>query len=668
MPRSIYRPLDKARHEVRLLILHPSYKSQRPSFEAPIKCNLKTVAFRYSFSRSGGYFQRPEPYIALSYAWGDPGQTKPITVNGVRMQVTMNLHNALRHIRKRRKRTVLWVDAICINQEDDDEKSFQVGTLMRHIYEQAQGVIAWLGEPTCFDAEILARGVLTASDDDLGNVLKLIGAIIERHDMATGYSWDLECFERMFRMPWWGRVWVVQEVLLAKHLVFKYGRLEMTPSAIVHFFRYCVRVGGRITEQGSSGSPSSNDNLMLVATLNRRDTEKFTNMSLYEYMCFYGSRQASNPRDKIYAFMGVAKDTDDYDPPDYTKRAEDVYINFAMTLALQNGSLDFLDGAGVGHVARSAHPGLTLPSWVPDWTRLTSSRTWMPINDGRKAMGRPPEYRFSDSHEILYAQGVVYDVVSEVVPTPTNKASFPLRWDRFLPQNKPPPYRTGIPALQAYFRAFDFDYDFPEAQPLGDTDSISIFRSFTSFLLAGSRESLEEVEYLSSLTTISEGEETMSEEEETISEEEEKLKKIAVRSMEPFLKFTGDDRRERSDATILGDFFSEVDAHRYLEWLENDDLHTRFLRTTQYLERKAYYFCDRALFWTDQGFIGHGFAEVRAGDMVCCLLGYHCPIILRPEGAYYIVVGHCFVLGLMDSEVINKLEQSEIHLREISIK
>ncbi|KAL1890894.1 hypothetical protein Sste5346_008035, partial [Sporothrix stenoceras] len=60
-------------------------------------------------------------------------------------------------------------------------------------------------------------------------------------------------------------------------------------------------------------------------------------MSLYHFMCFYGSRQASNPHDKIYAFMGVAKDTDNYDPPDYAKRVEDVYINFAMTLALEDG-------------------------------------------------------------------------------------------------------------------------------------------------------------------------------------------------------------------------------------------------------------------------------------------------------------------------------------------
>ncbi|VUC27776.1 unnamed protein product [Clonostachys rosea] len=642
MPRSIYRPLDKARHEVRLLILHPSYKSQGPSFEAPIRCNLKTVSFSCPSSYSYGHIRSPEPYTALSYAWGDPGQTKAITVNGVRMQATMNLDNALRHIRKRRNQTILWVDAICINQKDDDEKSFQVGTLMRHIYEQAQCVVAWLGEPTPFDAKILARRAQATSGDSLGKLLEVINCIIERYDMATGYSWDLECFERMFRMPWWGRVWVVQEVLLAKHLIFKYGRLEMTPSTIMDVFRYCMRVGGRITEQGTSDSPSFNDNAILIATLNRGNNEELTNMSLYNYMCFYGSRKASNPHDKIYALMGVAEDADDYDPPDYTKRVEDVFINFAMILGLQGGSLDFLDGAGVGHIARSGNSGLNLPSWVPDWTRLTSARTWMPINCGGQAMGRPPDYRFSDPHEILYAQGVVYDVISEVVPTPTNKASFPLR--------------TGIPALQAYFRAFDFDYDFHEEQTLGGTDSISMFRSFTSFLLAGSPESLEEIEYLSSLATDSE------------SEEEEQLTKIAVRSIEPFLKFTGDERRGRSDATILKDFFSEVDAHRYLEWLENDDLHTRFLRTTRYLRRKAYYFCDRALFWTGRGFIGHGFADVRAGDMVCRLLGYHCPIILRPEGAYYVVVGHCFVLGLMDGEEIDELEQSETHLQEISIK
>ncbi|CAG9939676.1 unnamed protein product [Clonostachys rosea f. rosea IK726] len=92
-------------------------------------------------------------FNALSYVWGDPAVTDTILVNGHKIQVTTNLVSALqcapRHLResKHAMSLKLWVDAICINQEDINEKSHQV-SLMKDIYSQSGVVLCWLGSPS----------------------------------------------------------------------------------------------------------------------------------------------------------------------------------------------------------------------------------------------------------------------------------------------------------------------------------------------------------------------------------------------------------------------------------------------------------------------------------------------------------------------------------------
>jgi hypothetical protein len=98
------------------------------------------------------------PYIALSYTWGDPNDTVPVLCDGRVIDVTRNFKEALWQFREDRKRLVrqsvptvshykllhFWVDAVCINQANDKEKSFQV-SLMTEIYKRARHVFAWLG-------------------------------------------------------------------------------------------------------------------------------------------------------------------------------------------------------------------------------------------------------------------------------------------------------------------------------------------------------------------------------------------------------------------------------------------------------------------------------------------------------------------------------------------
>ncbi|PVH77802.1 HET-domain-containing protein, partial [Cadophora sp. DSE1049] len=126
--RSPYtRRLSANHQEIRTLQIQPGAKDD------PIICTLQTVSLNY----------KPE-FAALSYVWGSPGATKSIIVEGVQFQATANLEAALRHIRDETTPKNMWIDAICINQSDMEERIQQV-QLMRALYTGASEVLIWLG-------------------------------------------------------------------------------------------------------------------------------------------------------------------------------------------------------------------------------------------------------------------------------------------------------------------------------------------------------------------------------------------------------------------------------------------------------------------------------------------------------------------------------------------
>jgi hypothetical protein len=89
----------------------------------------------------------PAAYDALSYEWGAPEPKFSIDVGNGSIQVTKNCYEALLRLRHRARKRTLWIDAICINQRDEKDKSHQVA-MMADIYSKADRVIVWLGERT----------------------------------------------------------------------------------------------------------------------------------------------------------------------------------------------------------------------------------------------------------------------------------------------------------------------------------------------------------------------------------------------------------------------------------------------------------------------------------------------------------------------------------------
>lgn len=126
----MYKALDPAKHEIRVLLLLPDR-----DIDATIQCQLVYASLD----------DEDLQYEALSYGWGDPEPAQDIEVDGTACQVGPNLHSALRRLRSKDAIRRLWVDALCINQKHNGEKSHQVAQMGR-IFTGATQTNAWLGE------------------------------------------------------------------------------------------------------------------------------------------------------------------------------------------------------------------------------------------------------------------------------------------------------------------------------------------------------------------------------------------------------------------------------------------------------------------------------------------------------------------------------------------
>jgi hypothetical protein len=125
----IYRPLKSHTRTIRLV------KIETPEYDgARLRCQLVHRAF-----------DQTPTYYALSYRWGDESAQKRIILNGSKFPVRRNLYDALRFLQNRDEDVLIWIDAICINQDDFEERSQQV-RIMHLIYQRATKVVVWLGK------------------------------------------------------------------------------------------------------------------------------------------------------------------------------------------------------------------------------------------------------------------------------------------------------------------------------------------------------------------------------------------------------------------------------------------------------------------------------------------------------------------------------------------
>jgi hypothetical protein len=341
----IYEALYSSKSEIRLLRVHPSN-------DGVIQCNLTRCSLDTD----------PE-YYALSYVWGDLAVTKNILVDGKKFPATTNLVAALEIISRITSEipsfsssTFFWIDAICINQEDIEERSSQV-QMMGSIFEKAHAVLAWLGPEENHSTEVIAimeqiaTEIRTCANADVDILSRLapLGLLDELHletsetsllSLALSRLRDFECL--LSERPFWGRAWILQELVLANHVIFVCGR-----SGFEYF--HIREIADWIANLPAEAKPAAiewGDWLLFktdfeklffvpMKSLLLKGKEKDTSRSHGPYIAAWFifkvacSLLATDPRDKVYSFLGLMNIGIE---ADYSKPSELVYLEVATTM------------------------------------------------------------------------------------------------------------------------------------------------------------------------------------------------------------------------------------------------------------------------------------------------------------------------------------------------
>jgi hypothetical protein len=431
--RHNYCSLNSALREIRLLVL------QAGTCDEPLQCRLLTA------SLSGN-----AKYNALSYVWGEYASSSTveptILIDRKSFVVTPNLHAALVHLRPPvgSDQLLLWVDAVCINQNDLIERNSQVA-MMRDIYASAAQVTIWLGEEdedsdTAFDSLPIVIGKEPWPEDGVSQ------SKIRRH--CASFFFGLSD-----RRSWLSRVWILQELAMGpSDPVVVCGHKHALWSTLVAAWQAIAKealadFGTRRKEPTADDEASNNEpdgEILTLAKLDmlhslRQATQFQGGDSLKKLLIISRTSAATDPRDRIYGLLGLL-DEAALDPAsripipvDYRKSCSDVYVDAMAHIFSTGEGPYFLSGVCLsgGPCAAPQIPSLPtsaqldLPSWVPDFTRQGLDQTTQPFGyqfhppTTMHASGAGQDAKNGTvlpDRRILQVEGLIVDTILNVVP------------------------------------------------------------------------------------------------------------------------------------------------------------------------------------------------------------------------------------------------------------
>ena len=374
-------------------------------------------------------------YETLSYTWGEAVSDKYIILHGdtggARFDIGLNLYHALHAFRHAENVRELWIDAICINQEDNDEKARQI-PLMRRIYEGSIQTLVWLGKSTSESrpAMNLARALHNAWVNCGGNVPK-IGTFnsneLKQHGLPSLFSTNYVKLLTMLEQPWFTRAWIVQEVTVSKKSVVFWGSETIEWQHLVLGIDFALRA-----QLPFALHPAVN---RFVPIAEEAANYRASSCRLLSALLRHRPCAATNPVDKVYAFLGLTeRGAGNYVPikVDYKQDLATCYTNVAREICAHDQSLDILS------VAATPFPSLVdgLPTWVPDWSPAMGAALRQTFNGETTSLAnaegsgkrRSPQFcaarqtpyvrKGSTEENCLHVEGHLFDTITRVEARP----------------------------------------------------------------------------------------------------------------------------------------------------------------------------------------------------------------------------------------------------------
>ncbi|KAK3987186.1 heterokaryon incompatibility protein-domain-containing protein [Cladorrhinum sp. PSN332] len=331
-------------------------------------------------------------FEALSYVWGLPPKDSTYQVSIMTndsddiypLELTENLDIALRHLRYPDKHRILWIDAICIDQKNLEERSSQVAN-MALVYELASRVVVWLG-PEAQDSNLAIEIV--------GNLSSKVTVNHVRYCLAPGKRLGLDelhwiqpncllpyserelcAIENLMKRPWFSRLWVIQEAQFAKyHPVVICGHESVGWRSLIDaWFLFCIK-GARRRVLLGDGLERHYEirNLRVLDDHKRRPI-------IPEVLHIASTLECTDPRDRVYALVPLTGWSlrELGFTPDYSASVLSEYRKFVLRCLEFFGSLNIITATGGSNMGSDANT--MWPSWVPALHEPPRTKFMMPL-------------------------------------------------------------------------------------------------------------------------------------------------------------------------------------------------------------------------------------------------------------------------------------------------
>ncbi|KAF4337924.1 heterokaryon incompatibility (het-6OR allele) [Fusarium beomiforme] len=373
-------------------------------------------------------------FVALSYVWGDLDDTLPLKVSGQTIDATRNLHQVLGCLLASHFEELLWVDALCINQQDARERASQVA-LMGEIYSHAEYVLAFL----CPQADPFNLG-LDYIEETARDITIHFDPSISPHLTVQGLNASDKPLQdsliAFFAAPWWTRVWTVQEFLLARKVIFRCGdrlidatTVRKTCRSWIDHENSCCWSARRpidgsahgfidIPSQVNGGLTIYTGTLRMKHLVDMLVPGKLYTQDFLAAISLFRIRHCSDPRDRVFGYFGLrlpGVDVKSRIPIDYTIRTSVLYRNLATAMIETSQTLDVL--SHVLHESAVEKRTQDLPSWVPDWDariddryHLTYTERTNMIRHCHASGDMRPEWNVDDSGHVKTRALVVAEI------------------------------------------------------------------------------------------------------------------------------------------------------------------------------------------------------------------------------------------------------------------
>lgn len=589
-------PRAPGSQSIRLLELQPA----KP--EEALQCRIRQVSLA----------ENPD-YQAISYCWGPAGIVDKIFCDAnTYIPLNQSLNSALRHFRHHLEPTVLWADAICINQVDTEEKGRQVN-IMREIYRQASRVLVWLGEeeegqslePLIQLTQKLATIDMSALPEDRMAKQRVLG-FHDEHILSLS---------SLLSRPWFRRVWIIQEVAVAADAILHIGPLSLKWKYLCFILQLETGVN-LIGVNNSAGMDAVN-----AIELARVSLSKGVPMSLLQAMLRHRLSLATDDRDKVYALLGLC--TDRVLGADYNLSTSELYKLVTKEYMLRENSLSIITVPN-NPVARR-NP--MMPSWVPDWSETDVA---FPFALRAQLLPNVPNYQatgpsrwapdFSADGTML---GVEAQFLGEVVTL------------GFLRNPYRPSADNHMKSLFKQLRNECIVSHCWQQICLGDASS---WRD----IYAPTGETLFDVSWQILLAGCS-------------SSEWEECRTQSMKIWKMFRKYVLLNRMRLLPLWAFGcmDSLARLTGKTIL--LQRI-LATALANDFQFRVRRAITY--RRMMRTEKGYLGLVPALAQVGDQAVLLKGLNVPALIRSKGEAWELVGDCYIHGMMNGEVFQP-EQCE---------